>query len=463
MRPLLLFVLVGCDPDNQLAVAEPELVVEPATIDFGEIVVGDYGEIGAVVRNDALGTLKIDGAEFESGASADLQVLSWPEELEAGKEGLLVVHYTPDMEGEDFGTLNLSTNQPDKPVFPVSVTGMGVKPCIDIDPELLWFGTVAPGESSTKSFQVRAGCSGTLHIGNAAFPGGEAAAYSMKLPDGWETPYALRTGFSFTVEVTFAPPDTNEWVGAIWFESNDPDDSTSAVKLTGNTVDDPTENEPPVVEITTPNAGEYFLDNQLVTLTGAVYDADEAVTNLICAWYGDGTKLGDASGAVGIDGVVAGATLLPVGDVDVELRCFDSEGAKGSDSTTVKVWKHDEPLRYVISGGESEFDYFAIDDDIKFILNGTSFYDDNNDVYDNLAPISFEAMPGDTLQITAVDQNSCDAAVDPLILHWGTGKSQGLNDEICLSACPEHACYDGTYFGPWPSVIMDETYTISIP
>ena len=437
--------------------------MEPATVDFGEVVLGTYGEIGAVVRNEGLGTLTISGAELEAGAPADFEVVSWPASLEAGEEGLLVVRYTPDIEGGDYATVDVSTNQADEPVLAVSLEGLGVRPCIDIDPELLWFGTVAPGDSATKTFEVRAGCTGTLRIDSAAFPGDEAAAYTLTLPEGWAEPYALHNGFSFTASVTFAPPDTNEWVGELWFISNDPDDSPAAVQLKGNTVDDPTENEPPVVEITTPNAGEYFLDNQSVTLTGAVYDPDEPVTNLICAWYADGTRLPDADATVGLDGVVAGATQLPVGDVDVALRCFDSEGAKGEDDVTLKVWKHDEPLRYVISGGDSLFDYFAIDDDIRFTLNGTPFFDDNNDVWDNLAPISFDAKPGDTLGITAVDQNSCDAGVGPLVLHWGTGQSQALNEEVCLSACPDHACYDGTYAGPWPSIFLDDTYVIAIP
>ena len=464
MRPLLLFALAGCDPDQGLTVAQPEIVVEPSTIDFGEIVVStNYGEIGAVVRNDGLGTLEISGAELESGSSPDFTLVSWPSSLKAHEEGLLVVDYTPDLEEEDWGTINLATNQKDSPSFPVTVTGLGVKPCIDIDPELLWFGTVPPGESSTKTFEVRAGCTGTLRLSGENFPGSEAEAYAVTMPEDWATPYSLRTGFSFTVSVTFAPPDTNEWTGELWLTSNDPDQPTAAVQLKGNTVDDPTENEPPVVEITEPNVGEYFLDNQLVTLIGAVYDADEPVQNLVCGWYADGSKLGSADATVASDGTVAGASLLPVGDIEVELRCYDSEGAKSSDTTTVKVWKHDDPLQYTISGGDTIFDYFGIDDDITFTLNGLDLYKDDNDTSDHLAPISFDAKAGDELHITAVDQNSCDALIDPLILHWGTGRQQKLNDEVCMSACDDHACYDGTYAGPWPNVILDQSFTVSIP
>ncbi len=462
MHALLPLLLVGCDPDQQLNVAEPELVVEPATVDFGEVVLGTYAEVGAVVRNEGLGTLRIDGAALQAGSSVDLNIISWPEELAAHEEGLLVVQYAPDVEGEDWGTLDVSTNQTDTPVVPVTLTGLGVKPCIDIDPELLFFGTVAPGESVTKTFDVRAGCTGTLRIANAVFPGAEAGAYTAAFPEDWAEPYTVRTGFSFQVAITFAPPDIAEWVGELRFTSNDPDDPTAAVQLKGNTIDDPLENEPPYVELTEPDVGEYFLDTQLVTLTGQVYDADEAVTNLICGWYANGSRL-SADATVAFDGSLAASVELPIGDVEVELRCFDSEGEKGSDSTTVKVWEAEEPLQYVLSGGPTEYDYFQVDDDVTLHLNGVVVFADDNDTKDTLPPLKFEAKAGDVLHVTAVDQNSCDAMLDPLVLHWGTGQSQDLNAGVCFSACPDHSCYDGTYAGPWPGVIVDEEFVIAIP
>lgn len=462
MTALLLPLLAACDPDQELHAAEPELVMEPATVEFGEVVLGTYAEVGAVVRNEGLGTLRIDGAELESGSSADLSLVSWPEELPAGDEGLLVVRYTPDVEGEDWGTVRLATNQADAPEVPVTLTGLGVKPCIDIDPELLWFGAVAPGESVTKSFDVRAGCTGTLRISHAELGAPADTVFAVELPEDWAEPYTVRTGFSFTVSVTFTPTTLDPWEAELVFTSNDPDDPTEAVQLRGNTADDPTENEPPYVELTEPDVGEYFLDNQVVTLTGLVVDADEPVTNLICGWYADGSRLA-ADATVAFDGTLAAGVSLPVGDVEVELRCFDSEGEKGSDSTTVKVWAHEEPLEYLLTGGDTIYDYFSVDDDLSVYVDGILVFQDDNDTSDTLAPIRFEAAAGSTIRLVAVDQNTCDARLDALVLHWGSGESQALNDTVCFSACPDHECFDGSYAGPWPGVILDEEYVVAIP
>lgn len=458
---LLVHTLVACDPDNNLEVAFPEIVVEPATIDVDEVVLGTFEEFHALVRNDGRGKLVIDSAAFQVGASADFELVSFPTELGSGEEGALVIRYTPDVEGEDWATLDITNNQPENEVFPVTVTGFGVKPCIDIDPELLWFGTVAPGDVLVKEFQVRAGCTGNLQIVDASFPAAEALAYKMTLPDDWASPYPLRTGFAFTGEIAFSPPDTAEYRGELWFTSNDPEQEITAIRLEGNTVDDPLLNEPPVCEITEPDVGEYFLDDRAVTLTGAVFDQDEDVNNLLCAWFAGGSKLGDAS--VDEAGIVANVEFLPIGDVNLELRCYDSGGEMCSDTTSVKVWKNEEPIQYIITGGESIFDYFSVDDDITITLDGANLFVDNNDTKDNLAPIVFDAKKGQVLNIQVVDQNTNEGVIDALTLHWGTGISQPLNSAVCVSADPVHTCYDGSYNGPWPGVIMDKSYTISIP
>ncbi len=456
-----LFLLACTGSDTELNAVDPEIVVEPSTIEIGETVLQEWTEVTATVRNAGLGTLEISGTEWEAGSSPDLEVISFPTKLAANKTGELVIRHTPDLEEQDWGTLVLLNNQPGKERFPVTVGGAGTKPCIDIDPELLYFGTVAPGDSLTKEFTVRAGCSGTLRISSATYAGNEDEAYDVVMPEGWETPYGLRNGYSFTVSVTFVPPDTNEWSGELWFSSNDPEEPIAAVSLKGNTVDDPTQNECPVVEITEPDVGEYLMDDRNITMTGVVYDQDEDATNLVCAWFADSTKIADAT--IFGDGDVATSAKLPIGDISLKLRCYDSEGCMAEDRVSVTVWDHEEPVLYTLTGGDTIYDYFGVDDDLLVELNGATLFSDDNDTQDNLAPIAFEAMAGDALRFVVVDQNSCDAKFDALTLHWGTGESQALNGAICLSSCFDHACYDGTYNGPWPNVILDETYTISIP
>jgi hypothetical protein len=457
----MLFALFACTSGPDLNAGKPELVVSPARVDFGEVVVGNFVKLGLRVQNEGYGDLVVESATLGDGTSLDFAVAAVPEGVGHNEEGVLDLTYTPDVEGQDFGTLVLTTNDPVTPELTLELEGMGTLPRIDIDPEILYFGTVPAGESVTLVTSIGAGGSGKLRVTGVGFSGDEAVAYSYTLPDDWAEPYAVSNGFTFPVEVTFTPPDDQEYRGELWIESNDPEEPVSAVQLIGNTTDDPTGNEAPLVELLDPDNGEYFLDDADVTLSGFVFDADEAVTNLTCAWFADGTRID--YGDIAFTGGVTGQSLLPVGEVEVMLRCYDSEGLVGEDSAIVTVWPHEEPVVYTISGGESVFDYWSIDDDVRITLNGVEILSDTNRTKDTLAPVEFEGSPGDVIRIVASDINSCDLMIDALVLHWGTGESQALNAAECASACVDATCYDGTYSGPWPGIFLDESYTIAIP
>ncbi len=457
----MLFALLACTDGPALNAGKPEMVISPARADFGEVVLGNYVSLGLRVTNEGYGDLLFEDVALGDGTSPDFAVAAFPEVLGHGDEGLLELTYTPDVEGQDFGTVVLTTNDTVAPSLTLELEGMGTLPRIDVDPEILYFGTVTPGETVTLTTNVGASGSGKLRVTGVGFGSGGETAYSYALPDDWAEPYVVSNGFTFPIAVTFTPPDESEYRAELWIESNDPEEPVAAVQLIGNTTDDPTGNEAPLVEILDPDNGEYFMDDVDVQLTGFVFDADEPVTNLTCAWFADGTRVdyGDVDGT----GLITGNGYLPVGEVEVLLRCFDSEGLSGEDTALVTVWPREEPVVYTISGGDSVFDWFSVDDDIRITLNGVEIFTDTNHTKDTHAPVEFEGSVGDVIRIQASDINSCDMVLDALVLHWGTGESQPLNDAVCDSACVDAACYSGAYNGPWPGIFLDEEYTIAIP
>lgn len=458
----MLLLLLACEDGPGLNAGKADLVVTPARVDFGEVVIGNQSEVGLAVRNDGYGTLQFESITIGEGSSLDFSVSSYPEELGHGEEGILMLKYVPDVEGEDHGTVEIVSNDEAAPSLSLDIEGMGVIPRIDVDPEVLYFGVVTPGESYTLGTRIGATGSGNLRVTGVNFPGDEAVAYSYELPDDWAEPYVTSNGHSFTIYVTFTPPDEAEYSGELYIESNDPEEPVASVRLFGNTEDDPTGNESPVVEILDPNNGEYFMDDTLVSFEGYVYDPDEAVTNLLCGWFSDdGARVADAD--IDSAGGVTGSGLLPIGEIGLTLRCYDSEGLSGEDTVELTVWPHEDPVVYTISGGDSIFDYFNVDDDVTITLNGTAVFEDTNATKDTHPPLEIEATRGDVIGITATDQNYCNKVIDALVLHWGTGESQALNDAVCDSACAENACYSGDYSGPWPSVFLDAEYEITIP
>lgn len=461
---LMLLALLACaNSDTNITKANPLAVADPSEVDFGEVVRGDSEELIVLIENQGAGNLQISGARLTDDSSSAFGVVGWPaEDIHAGGSGNLSLSYSPDVEGSDLGVLELTTNQDDLPTLSIQLTGQGVGPVLDLDPSILNFGIVEPSNSVTKDFRITAGGTGTLSIDSIELTG-DSEPYTLSLPASWtdvDPPYELENGASQTVHVTFAPSDTMEYQAQVELVSNDPDSPLGIVELEGN-VDAGEENTPPTVEIEDPNNGDSYMDNDTVELQGYAYDPDEAVTNLLCGWYADSEKVSNAT--IATDGTITGEAELPIGSIDLTLRCIDSDAATGEDTASVVVWDHTAPVEYVISGGSSIYDYWTIDDDVTIFLNGAPIFTDANKTSDTQSPIQFEAVKGDTIEIVATDVNSTIKELSPLVLHWGTSDSQSLNDEVCEDSDPGGACYTGSYEGPWPNIFFDETYTINIP
>jgi len=453
---------LGCN-DYKLAVGEPALEVSAELIDFGEVVVGNQETIGITVKNNGDGPLTISSAALDGTTSPDFAFMDLASTtVDRGEETELKVRYVPDVVGQDFGRVQIASNDPDVPITTVDLSGFGVEPNIDVDPDLLWFGEVAPGDSKPLVLTISARGTGTLKLTDIQLPDTLAGAYSWSLPVGVGLPYELPSGVSVDLIVTFSPPDAAEWSGDLVLQTNDPTAREATVQLLGNSLDDPTGNAAPVVSISDPNWGESFLTTDAVTVRGVVYDEEDAPTSLVCIAYASSSPVG--TGSPDADGNIFLATIgLPAGDINLSLRCLDTEGAMGSDSVDVTVWDPKVPISYVLSGGGTPFDWWSVDDDVSIYLDGELVYADTNHTQDNLPPVTLDASVGQTVRVVVTDYNYCDTSLDALELHFGTTSHQSALSGFCYSACPTHECFDPDYAGPWPGVVYDQSFTISIP
>lgn len=465
---MLLVAILGCTEGPKVNGGLPEPVIVPGAADFGEVVIGTLTDVLLKVENDGLGFFTVTGAALEA-TSQDFEVLSFPTEpIGAGDSAELWVRYTPDYEGQDYATLRLTTDIEDDPEtaeadgeVEARLSAFGVLPRIGLEPELLYYSGVAAGTTQTKTFTVASQGSGRLVIRHMELQDADGVFTLTPPAEYTGEPAVIENGFSVSFDVTFAPQDDGEHLAEVVIETNDPEDGIVSVDLRGNAVDNPDENVCPVVQVLSPDNGQYILSSSPTLLRGVVIDPDDAMSDLDCSWFANGSRL--ASATVDGSGNVEDSANLPIGEVEVKLRCIDLEVCAGDDSTEVEVVDAQEPLRYTITGGDSIFDYLLVDDDLSVYVNGVEIYTDSDRTTSTLAPIEFEARLGDTIRIVATDVNSCMSALDPLQLHWGTGDSQRLNDEVCRSACPADPCYDPDYSGPWPGIFFDETYEITIP
>lgn len=451
---------LGCS-DYKVTAQEPELVLSTDSLDFDEVVRGAQLTLTFFAKNEGRAPLKLERVALTEASSAEFTVMSGDGlGIEANAEGEISVRYAPAEVGQDLGELEITSNDPKRPLATVSLLGYGVEPQIDVDPEQLWFGAVPVGDTVTLTVDVAARGQGRLRVDALTLGEGLDEVYTVTLPEHVTLPYKLSPGEAFSFDVSFTPTTEASWPGELLVRSNDPNQPVVPVTLFGNVSGGG--DEPPRVEITTPDWGNYLIEGAPTTLQGAVSDDADSPEDLLCAWYANGKLIGssvaDATGALSLT-----TEKLPAGEVTVTLRAVDGQGHASDDSVDVVVWPQDEPLKYTLSGGDSIFDYWTVDDDVSVYVDGELVFQDTNRTQDHHAPVEFEARVGSTVRVVANDVNSCALALDALVLHFGTSAHQPLNDAVCRSACADDACYDGTYGGPWPSVFLDETYTISVP
>ncbi len=441
----------------------PELELSTEVIDFGEIVVGQQATIGITVKNTGMGNLLIDSASLDGTTSADFSFVDLDSDVIAkGESAELRVRYRPDVVGQDYGRVAIVSNDEATPIANVDLSGFGVEPQIDLDPEILYFGQVTTSDSVALSVNVSARGTGTLKVTELQLDAGLDGAYTVALPPGVALPYDMPTGVSMDVLVTFSPPDQSEWSGELTVHSNDPGAREAAVQLVGNTKDDPTGNAAPIVSISDPDWGEYFLTTDTPLLLGVVVDEEDPPASLACLGYANAIVMGattpDSSGIVQIP-----LGSLPPGEVELTLRCIDSEGSVGQDTVDIEVWDPEEPIQYVLSGGDTIYDWWSVDDDIVISVDGVDIFADTNHTQDSHPPVTFEAEIGQTIRVEVTDYNYCDTYLTPLSLHFGTETSDQIFSGFCFSACSSHDCFDPDYTGPWPGLVYDRSATISIP
>ncbi len=458
-----LIALCGCNQQTELAETYPEIELSETTLDFESVERGFWRERSMAVYNQGNGTLHIEDYAFQTGSSEAFYFEDPDKEILPDTFAELVVRYTPTHEGNDAGAIVITSDDQDEPEVIIFLNGAGVIPHCEVEPTLLYFPTDLGDQAL--SFQVRSTGSGPLTIHSATLEEG-TPEFGIEFPAGYEPPTIIDPGLTVDITVTFSPADELGRTDRVMVLTSDPDleDGAAYVELVAAGEPPDGENQPPLVEITSPSSGAMVLADESVGFTGQVADLEEPPDALGILWHSsvDGYLTGgdppDASGEVCLE-----VPSLTVGTHTITLSALDSEGLQGSDTIELTVYEEEEELEYTISGGATPYHYFHVDDDVTITVNGVPVFVDADGAQDHHAPTTFFAAPGDVLGVTATDQQWCTKALVPLYLHIAGLYSQELNEDINVSACVESDYFDATYNGPWPNVFLDETYVIAIP
>jgi hypothetical protein len=220
--------------------ATPDLVVTPASFDFGSVDAGEVAEIEATLSNVGQGPLliseiRIDGSGDFS-AILDDQTLNEEDRgamtIEPGARRTMIIRYEPPTAGPDLADLVIISNHPQAAELRTPIIANGAAPCIQITPDTLDFGAsllVADREGETPNLlpMIIESCGGTpLKISAIEF---EGAAFGF--PEALEpneegdlillpAAAASATFPSYSIDVGFWPTAEQNYGGRMLLYTN---------------------------------------------------------------------------------------------------------------------------------------------------------------------------------------------------------------------------------------------------
>lgn len=222
--------------------AERRVQVDPANLDFSNVVVGTTKTLSLTVTN----TSPLDGVlDFLGGTNARLCTENSPSQfclragnrsfdgdgripLAAGEVVSLEVQYEPLVAGtRSDGTLRFSIC--DAPVceFRVQLSGFGVEAGLRCRPPILDFGQVNPGSSETLTVTCENIANERVTIVTWMTTADSDPAFEAQAP----MPKVLNQGDTATIEVSYAPPGLSDAAGTLRMETDSPNPALRSVDV----------------------------------------------------------------------------------------------------------------------------------------------------------------------------------------------------------------------------------------
>jgi len=212
----------GC-PGLNASVATGQLTVNPTTIGFGDVLVGNSQTQSGTLTNSNGANLTISQV-WVSGSEFQLSGLGLPLSLAPGQSATFNVTFTPTTSGSVVGAIsviamvsssqdsNINSNSPLS--IPLSGTGISPTSVLQPTPSSISFGSVQVGNSTTQSATLTNSGNSSVSITQANLSG---AAFSVS---GLNLPLTLIPGQSFTFGVVFAPNSAGSVTGSLSVVSN---------------------------------------------------------------------------------------------------------------------------------------------------------------------------------------------------------------------------------------------------
>lgn len=216
--------------------AQPSISVDPVALNFSDVTVNEDSTLSVNINNNGdqelvVGLLDIIGPNADqfsisAGPTPPFSILP------GAQPANLSITFSPTFFGTKFASLRIISNDPASDTLEILISGTGVEPDIDTDPDTVMFGEVQVGQNTTAAFNVFNIGGAPLEITGMTFSGTNASRFT--LVDNFNFPLTIQPGGApLAVNVRFTPNMMGPLTAALDISSNDINQPVSSVILEG--------------------------------------------------------------------------------------------------------------------------------------------------------------------------------------------------------------------------------------
>ena len=223
------------DPDELLKAVPlsgrgvvPDISVNPASFDFGNVPVGSEVIQNMTVVNEGTANLIVNATLLVGSGTFQIDAGEGPFTLGPSGEHDIVIRFIPVSSGLHNVSLKIESNDPDENPKHVAITGIGTRPEIDVVPESINFGVMPVGSSKIELLTVSNNGTSELNITNTTIAGAEDFTI---VSEG--VSFSLAPSESRELGIEFRPSSDGEKQGILRLESNDADENPKDIPLSG--------------------------------------------------------------------------------------------------------------------------------------------------------------------------------------------------------------------------------------
>ena len=213
---------------------ESNIEVAPSSHNFGSVYIGQYAEKTFVVKNAGLANLRIYSLNNPSSPFSIQSDGCSGKSITPGSVCNIVVRFTPTSITSYSSNFGINSNDPDSPTVSVNISGTGIAtpplPDITVSSLSVNFGYVVSGQSSQQNITIRNDGTAALVINSISGPNSPFSIASNNCP---LAPSSIGVNGSCQITIRFSPLTLNTFSSSIAITSNDPDEGSVSIILSG--------------------------------------------------------------------------------------------------------------------------------------------------------------------------------------------------------------------------------------